>query len=106
MQCPLLAHPARSAYGSFLERSALTGSNLGTRASGRGQDAERTAIVSNGREAGFGRTAGLRMDCARSCLSLYTHNPPGAGLDQSFHALQLGSKLASMTSLVSTRVGT
>jgi len=30
-----LAHPARSAYGSFLTHSARTGSDSGTRASGR-----------------------------------------------------------------------
>jgi hypothetical protein len=32
---PVLAHPARSAYGSFLTHTARTGSNSRTRASGR-----------------------------------------------------------------------
>jgi hypothetical protein len=70
----LLAHPTLSAYGRFLAHSARTGSNPGTRASGRKRlESERTEPHSGGIEVSrpmFGEPPArnfLREDLGRWC---------------------------------------
>jgi hypothetical protein len=63
---PLLAHAARSAYGSFLARSARTGSNSGTRASGRFDPF--TRCRGNGRF--FARSSRSRTVVGRTCRTI------------------------------------